>query len=205
MERSLRILLRGESLSDSVTVARISLCVHRWPREFEQLFSGDIGAAGPAATDRAALTPAVDIQEENDRFVVRADMPGVAAKDIDVFAEDGTLTIRGTRSTQDRVNDDGFEHVERVAGTFLRRFTLPESAQAEAIKARYADGVLEIAIPSSRASSPSALPSPSTRSPATRFSRGVQVLRRCLADVCEDLHGPRRWLPPCPGHGTAGV
>jgi HSP20 family protein len=121
--------------------------VDRWPRELEQLFSGGFGGLEPAATDRAALTPAVDIQEENDRFVVRADMPGVAAKDIEVSAEDGKLTIRGTRSTQDRVNDDGFEHVERVAGTFLRRFTLPESAQAESIKARYTDGVLEVSIP----------------------------------------------------------
>ena len=121
--------------------------VDHWPHELEQLFTGGIGGLEPAATDRAELTPAVDIQEENDRFVVRADMPGVAAKDIEVSAEDGKLTIRGTRSTQDRVNDDGFEHVERVAGTFLRRFTLPESAQAEAIKARYSDGVLEIAIP----------------------------------------------------------
>jgi HSP20 family protein len=121
--------------------------VDRWPHELEQLFSEGFGGLEAAATDRAALTPAVDIQEENDRFVVRADMPGVAAKDIEVSAEDGKLTIRGTRSTQDRVNDDGFEHVERVAGTFLRRFTLPESAQAETIKARYTDGVLEIAIP----------------------------------------------------------
>jgi HSP20 family protein len=121
--------------------------VDRWPRQLEQLFGGGFGGLKPAATERAALTPAVDIQEENDRFVVRADMPGVAAKDIDVSAEDGKLTIRGTRLTQDRVNSDGFEHVERETGTFLRRFTLPESSQAEAIKARYTDGVLEIAIP----------------------------------------------------------
>jgi HSP20 family protein len=121
--------------------------VDRSPRELGQPFGGSIGGLEPAATDRATLTPAVDIQEENDRFVVRADMPGVAAKDIEVSAEDGKLTIRGTRTTQDRANDDGFEHVERVAGTFLRRFTLPESAQAEAIKARYTDGVLEITIP----------------------------------------------------------
>ena len=119
----------------------------RLPRELGQLLSGGFPGLEPAATDRAALTPAVDIQEENDRFVVRADMPGVAAKDIEVSAEDGKLTIRGTRSTKDRVNGDGLEHVERVVGTFLRRFTLPESVQADAIKARYADGVLEIAIP----------------------------------------------------------
>src|SRR5271167_1482099 len=119
----------------------------RWPRELEELSSEGFGGLEAVATDRATLTPAVDIQEENDRFVVRADMPGVAAKDIEVSAEDGKLTIRGTRATRDRVNEDGFEHVEREAGTFLRRFTLPESAQAEAIKARYTDGVLEITIP----------------------------------------------------------
>ena len=117
----------------------------RWPRE--QLFGAGSDGSEPAATDRAALTPAVDIQEGKDRFIVRADMPGVAVKDIEVSAEDGKLTIRGTRSTQERVNGDGFEHVERVVGTFLRRFTLPESVQADAIKARYTDGVLEITIP----------------------------------------------------------
>jgi len=122
-----------------------SLADH-WSREVEQTLSRDFSASS-AAIDRTALTPAVDIQEENDRFVVRADMPGVAAKNIEVSAEDGMLTIRGTRSTQDRVSNEGFEYVERVAGTFLRRFTLPETAQPEAIKARYTDGVLEIAIP----------------------------------------------------------
>ncbi|GAC1675154.1 MAG: Hsp20/alpha crystallin family protein [Steroidobacteraceae bacterium] len=121
--------------------------LNRWPHQLEHPFGGGFDGLATAATERAALTPAVDIQEENERFVVRADMPGVAAKDIEVSAEGGTLTIRGTRSTQDRVNGDSFEHVERAAGTFLRRFTLPESAQAELIKARYADGVLEIAIP----------------------------------------------------------
>jgi len=89
----------------------------------------------------------VDLQEENDRFILRADVPGVAAKDIEVSAEDGTLTVRGERPARERVSSDGFEHIERAAGTFLRRFTLPDSARAEAITARYADGVLEIEIP----------------------------------------------------------
>ena len=115
--------------------------------ELEQSLRTGFSASESQASDRTALTPAIDIQEENDRFVVRADMPGVATKDIDVSAEEGTLTIRGTRSPQDRVSDEHFEHLERVAGTFLRRLTLPETAQADAIKAHYADGVLEIAIP----------------------------------------------------------
>jgi len=115
----------------------------RWHREIDELFSARSDASQPAT----AWSPPVDLQEEGDRFVLRADVPGVAAKDIEVSTEDGTLTVRGERPARERVSGDGFEHIERAAGTFLRRFTLPDSARAEAIKARYADGVLEIEIP----------------------------------------------------------
>ena len=119
----------------------------RWRREVDELFTRSSDVALPAVTDRAAWRPSVDLLEENDRFILRADVPGVAAKDIEVSAEDGTLTVRGERPARERVSGDGFEHIERAAGTFLRRFSLPDSARAEEIKARYADGVLEIEIP----------------------------------------------------------
>jgi HSP20 family protein len=121
----------------------------RWRREIDELLtrSPDASFPFPAVTNVTAWTPAVDLQEENDHFVLRADVPGVALKDIDVSAQDGTLTIRGERLAREHVKTDGFEHIERAAGTFLRRFSLPESARTEAIKARYVDGVLEIEIP----------------------------------------------------------
>lgn len=119
----------------------------RWHREIDELLTRRSDASHAALTNTTAWTPPVDLQEENDRFVLRADLPGVAAKDIEVSTEDGTLTVRGERPASARAGSDGFEHIERAAGTFLRRFTLPDSAQAEAIKARYADGVLEIEIP----------------------------------------------------------
>jgi HSP20 family protein len=119
----------------------------RWHREIEGLFTGRSDPSQPTVANGAAWTPSVDLAEENDRFILRADVPGVAAKDIEVSAEDGTLTVRGERLARERASGDGFQHVERAAGTFLRRFTLPDSAQAEAIKAHYADGVLEIEIP----------------------------------------------------------
>jgi HSP20 family protein len=118
----------------------------RWHRETEQNFNNRPDASQTPVTN-TAWTPPVDLQEESDRFVLRADVPGVALKDIEVSAEDGTLTIRGARLAREHVNSGGLEHLERVAGTFLRRFTLPDSARAEAIKARYADGVLEVEIP----------------------------------------------------------
>jgi Molecular chaperone (small heat shock protein) len=74
-------------------------------------------------------------------------MPGVEAKDIEVSAEDGVLTIRAERLTKARADSDSGENVKSVSGTFLRRITLPVAAQAGAIKARYVNGVLEIDIP----------------------------------------------------------
>jgi HSP20 family protein len=121
--------------------------LNRWHREMDELFSTRSDASQPAVPNSAAWSPSVDLQEESDRFVLRADVPGVSAKDIEVSTDDGMLTVRGERPATERVSNSGFEHIERAAGTFLRRFTLPDSAQADAIKARYADGVLEIEIP----------------------------------------------------------
>jgi HSP20 family protein len=119
----------------------------RWHRELDPYFNRSSDASQHAPTNASTWTPSVDLQEESDRFVLRADVPGVALKDIEVSAEEGTLTIRGERLAREHVKSDGFEHIERAAGSFLRRFTLPDSARAEAIKARYTDGVLEIEIP----------------------------------------------------------
>ena len=119
----------------------------RWHPEFEQVFRGRSAASEPVVTSGTAWIPSVDVQEENDRFLVRADVPGVEAKDFEISAEDGLLTIRGVRATKERSDSDGFEHIECFTGTFLRRFTLPDSAQSDSIKARYTNGVLEIEIP----------------------------------------------------------
>ena len=117
--------------------------INRWHPDFDRLFGESLG--GP--TDDTVWTPSVDAHEENDRFLLSADMPGVEAKDIEVSAEDGVLTIRAERLTRARADRDSVENVKSVSGTFLRRITLPVAAQAEAIKARYANGVLEIDIP----------------------------------------------------------
>jgi len=91
--------------------------------------------------------PHVDIHEEAERFVVVADLPGVEGKDIEITADQGVLTIKGERRTEKKSSKDGYERVERAAGTFLRRFTLPESVDAEAIKASHTNGVLEVTLP----------------------------------------------------------
>jgi len=91
--------------------------------------------------------PAVDIVEEKQRFLLRADVPGVAASDIDVSMEDGVLTVSGQRVADSDESIDGVKRIERANGRFQRRFSLPDTADAEGITARTADGILEIAIP----------------------------------------------------------
>jgi HSP20 family protein len=79
--------------------------------------------------------------------VLHADLPGVDPKDIDITLEKGVLTIRGRRELENREEKHGFRRVERVTGEFYRRFSLPDTADSQAVKARFANGVLEVAIP----------------------------------------------------------
>ena len=104
-----------------------------------------LGEVASGAT--VSWIPHVDIHEEAERFVVAADLPGVEGKNIEITAEQGVLTIKGERRSEKKSSKDGYESVERASGTFLRRFTLPESVDAEGIKATQVNGVLEISIP----------------------------------------------------------
>ena len=103
--------------------------------------------ASNPVTSNVAWLPSVDVSEEENRFVLQVDLPGVDSKNIEITAEKGVLTIKGERKSESKKTEAGYERVERVAGTFLRRFTLPETAQADGITAKQANGVLEVSIP----------------------------------------------------------
>lgn len=101
----------------------------------------------PYAPSRS-WAPAVDIHEQPERFVIRADVPGIEPKAIEVTAENGVLTIKGERRSEHAEDGDaGAKRVERVYGSFYRRFTLPDSVDADHIEARGSHGVLEISVP----------------------------------------------------------
>jgi HSP20 family protein len=122
--------------------------VNRLQRQLDQAFNKTSAEAETVSTQSVAWIPRVDVHEEADRFVVLADVPGVEAKDIDITAEKGVLTIRGERRTQKEEGDkNGYERIERTSGSFLRRFTLPDTANTESIKAKQTNGVLEVSIP----------------------------------------------------------
>ena len=91
--------------------------------------------------------PAVDIREEPSRFVILADLPGVDPKDIEITMDKGVLTIKGERVSEKEETREGYKRVERMHGTFYRRFSLPDTADAEHIEAKGKNGVLEIVLP----------------------------------------------------------
>jgi HSP20 family protein len=115
-------------------------------RDFDRLATRRFGRSD-VETPVSDWVPAVDIVEEKDRFLLRADVPGVTPADIDVSMEDGVLTIAGERHTDTHEDADGIRRFERVSGRFYRRFTLPETADAEGIAAKSGNGILEVTIP----------------------------------------------------------
>ncbi len=100
--------------------------------------------------DESALTtwaPAVDIYETEHELVVKADLPDINEKDLDVRIENNVLTIRGERKFEKSVSDDNYLRMERSYGSFSRSFSLANTVNTEAIKAEYRNGVLTLHIP----------------------------------------------------------
>jgi HSP20 family protein len=120
-------------------------------RELERAHEGSSGEDSIATAEWA---PAVDIKEESGKFVLLADIPGVKPEDIDISMENGVLTIKGEKKTEAKTEQAGYKRVERTYGSFYRRFSLPDTANADAISAKSKLGVLEIVIPKREAVKP---------------------------------------------------
>ena len=90
--------------------------------------------------------PPVDIQETDHELIVKADVPDVDMKDIDVHMENGTLTLRGERKFEAKKSEGGWHRVERSYGSFERAFALPNTVNPEGVKADYKNGVLTVTL-----------------------------------------------------------
>ncbi len=121
--------------------------LNRFHRDFSRFFDDTVSNGDVANTASTGWLPSVDVREEENRFVVHVDLPGVDKKGIEIVAEKGVLTIKGERHAETKSSAASYERIERVSGKFLRRFTLPETAQADAITAKQLNGVLEVSIP----------------------------------------------------------
>ena len=115
-------------------------------RDFDRLAQHRDLAGGDGSLV-ADWVPAVDIIEEKNQFVLRADVPGVNPEDIDVSMDNGVLSVSGERLRIAPDEDTGVQRIERATGRFLRRFTLPETVDAETIAAKCRNGILEVTIP----------------------------------------------------------
>ena len=102
----------------------------------------------------ADWSPSVDIVEEDDSYLIHADVPGIKPADIDVSMDKGILTIKGHREDETQQQSEKYKRVERVRGSFFRRFTLPEVADVDKIQAKTVNGVLTVTIPKGKTAQP---------------------------------------------------
>ena len=138
-------IVRWEPFRDLVTAQR----------EFDRLFRE---AFSPAASEGGVSTrtwaPPVDIYENGDNLVLKAELPGINPDDVEVRVEDNTLYLKGERKFEKEVNEENYHRVERTYGTFARTFSLPNSIDSEKVAASYKDGVLTLTLPKKEEAKP---------------------------------------------------
>ena len=116
-------------------------------QEMNRLFGTFLDPRSGVEVGGRRWVPATDLVEEGDHYVLRADVPGVSEDDVKVELEDDVLTISGERKSEHEQRDNGYRRIERAWGRFARSLTLPEGVDADGIKARFENGVLEVTIP----------------------------------------------------------
>jgi HSP20 family protein len=116
--------------------------------EMNRLFNTFFDTPAPTSgTTLRRWVPAMDLLETEDDFVLRADLPGLSESDVNIELEANVLTVSGERKVEHEERKEGYYRVERASGSFSRSLTLPEGVDAEAVKASFDRGVLEIRIP----------------------------------------------------------
>jgi HSP20 family protein len=141
-------IVRWEPFRDLVSLQE------RMNRMFDESFRGAHRASGEEDWVGGAWAPAVDIFEQDGTIVLKAELPGIDPKDVDVRVENNILTLRGERKLESEVKKENYHRVERSYGTFSRSFTLPNAIDTEKIKAEYKDGVLRMSLPKKEEAKP---------------------------------------------------
>ena len=118
--------------------------------ELEHLFESPLSRA----TEFLGWTPAFDVYEEKDNFVVKAELPGMKKEDINVSLHDGDLIISGERKSETKGEGTEVYRAERFFGKFQRSVSLPATVAANSVKAEYKDGVLTVTLPKSEEAKP---------------------------------------------------
>lgn len=119
----------------------------RMSRLFNETFGRDVPLYREETASLSRWAPAVDVYETGNHLVVKAELPGVDPKDLEVHIEDNTLFLKGERKLEKEVKEENYHRMERSYGSFTRSFALPGSVDAENTSAEYKDGVLTLTMP----------------------------------------------------------
>lgn len=120
--------------------------LEEWERRFDDLLGRPLRRL---PVDERGWMPAVDVFEKDDKFVVKAELPGMKENDIDVSIVGDILYIKGERKTETEVKDEDYYRCERSYGTFYRSIPIPSNVDANKIEASFDDGILEVTLPKS--------------------------------------------------------
>lgn len=119
-----------------------------------RLFSDSINRLFSEPQSARPWSPSVDIVETDNDIILKADVPGINEKDIDIQIEDGTLTLMGERKFEEEKKGEGYHRIERAYGSFARTFALPDSVDTEKVSATYKNGVLTVRLPKKEVAKP---------------------------------------------------
>jgi HSP20 family protein len=141
-------MMLGRELTPWQTPLR---AINEMQREMNQLFSRFFGE-GEQVGNRwqsqiESYVPQIESSVRDNTLWVKADLPGIDPKDVEVTVEGNRLTLRGQRKAEHERSDEGYFHCERQYGSFVRSFTIPDGVKAEDIQAKYHNGVLELTVP----------------------------------------------------------
>jgi HSP20 family protein len=120
--------------------------LEEWERRFDDLFGRPLRRW---PVEERGWMPAVDVFEKEDKFIVKAELPGMKDEDINVSVVGDTLSIKGEKKTETEVKDEDYYRCERSYGSFYRSIPIPSNVDANKIEASFGDGVLEVALPKS--------------------------------------------------------
>jgi len=122
--------------------------------EISRLFELPMAGYSRASQLLGAWAPPLDLYEDKDNFVLKAELPGVSKDDVNVSIQDGTVSISGERKSETRSEDTEVHHTERFFGRFQRTVTLPATVATDKVKAEYKNGMLTITLPKTEEAKP---------------------------------------------------
>lgn len=146
-----------EKETKAVTPWRPFMALPRWERDMDRMmddfFSRRMSPLWPkswfGAGEGEIATPAVDVYEDKDEIIIKAELPGMDKNDIEVNISDSELILKGEKKKEEKVEQENYYRCERSYGAFLRSVELPTGVQADKVKASFKNGILEVRLPKS--------------------------------------------------------